>query len=95
MTIQQKDDLANIVMASMQIQSALHTLDNITGEGNKYKFKKKKDWNDFIDFVKRFLEREEIELYNLTATIKDQAQNYIDCVNEFDKVAEEMQIIIP
>lgn len=71
MTTQQKDDLAHIVMASMQIQSALHTLDNITGEGNKYKFKKKKDWNNFIDHVKRFSEREGIELYDLTATIND------------------------
>lgn len=95
MTIQQKDDIAHIVMASMQIQSALHTLDNITGEGNNFKFKKKKDWNDFISYVKRFAEREGIELYDLTGTIKDQAQNYIDCVNEFDKVAEEMKIIIP
>lgn len=95
MTTQQKDDLAHIVMASMQIQSALHTLDNITGDGNKYKFKKKKDWNDFIDYVKRFSEREGIELYDLTATINDQTQNYIDCVTEFDKVAEEMKVIIP
>lgn len=95
MTIQQKDDIAHIVMASMQIQSALHTLDNITGDGNHFKFKKKKDWNDFISYVKRFAEREGIELYDLTGTIKDQAQNYIDCVNEFDKVAEEMKIIIP
>jgi len=95
MTTAQKDDLAYLVMASMQMQSAIHTLDNITGEGNLYKFKKKKEWNDFISYVKRFAEKEAIELYDLTAKIKDQAQNYIDCVNEFDKVAEEMQIILP
>jgi hypothetical protein len=95
MTTTQKDDLAHIVMASMQLQSALHTLDNITGEGNKFKFKKKKQWNDFIDYVRRFGEREGIELYDLTATMTEQSQNYVDCVNEFDKVAAEMKIYLP
>jgi hypothetical protein len=95
MTIQQKDDLAHIVMASMQLQSAIHTLDKVTGEGNKFKQLKKKEWNDFIDYVKRFGEREGIELYDLTATMTEQSQNYVDCVNEFDKVAAEMKVIVP
>lgn len=95
MTDEQKSDLAMVMLASMQLQSALHTLDNITGEGNKFKFKKKKQWNDFIDYVRRFGEREGIELYDLTATMTEQSQNYIDCVNEFDKVAAEMKIYLP
>jgi hypothetical protein len=95
MTIQQKDDLAHIVMATMQLQSAIHTLDKVTGEGNKFKQLKKKEWNQFIHFVQKFTAKHEIELYDLTAQMPEQSQNYIDCVNEFDKIAEEMKVIVP
>ena len=95
LTQPQKDDLAHIVMATMQIQSAIHTLDKVTGEGNKFKQLKKKEYNDFILHVQKFLRKHEIELYDLTAKMPDQSQNYIDCVNEFDKVAEEMKVILP
>jgi PAB1-binding protein PBP1 len=95
LTQPQKDDLAHIVLATMQIQSAIHTLDKVTGEGNKFKQLKKKEWNQFIYTVQKFTAKHEIELYELTAKLIDQSQNYIDCVNEFDKVAEEMQIILP
>ena len=95
LTDEQKKDLATVMLASIQIQSAIHTLDNITGTGNKYKQIKKKKYNDFIATVKRFLASEEIELYDLTAQLPNQTQNYLDCVEAFDKVAAEMQIILP
>ena len=58
LTKEQKYDLACITLASIQIQSAIHTLDNVSGMGNDFKFKKKKDWNDFIDYVKRWANKE-------------------------------------
>jgi hypothetical protein len=94
LTDEQKSDLATVMLATMQIQSAIHTLDNISGAGNKYKQMKKKKYNDFIATVKSFLNSEGIELYDLTAILPTQTQNYLDCVNAFDKVAKEMQIVI-
>ena len=95
LTTPQKDDLSHIVMATMQIQSAIHTLDKVTGQGNKAVREKKREYNNFIEYVQKFLRKHEIELYDLTAKMPDQSQNYIDCVNEFDKVAEEMKVILP
>ena len=95
LTKEQKQDLAYITLASIQIQSAIHTLDNVSGMGNNFKFKKKKEWNDFIDYVNRWANREGTELHSLTGSFNNEnVQNYVECVTEFDKVAEKIIVTI-
>lgn len=95
LTKEQKYDLACITLASIQIQSAIHTLDNVSGMGNDFKFKKKKDWNDFIDYVRRWANKEGVELYSLTGSFNNSnVQNYVECVTEFDRVAEKIIVTI-
>lgn len=95
LTKEQKYDLAYITLASIQIQSAIHTLDNVSGMGNDFKFKKKKDWNDFIDYVRRWANKEGVELYSLTGSFNNSnVQNYVECVTEFDRVAEKIIVTI-
>jgi hypothetical protein len=94
MTKEQSKDLGRIVLSTIQMQSVIHTLDQITGE-NGFKQKKKKEYNDFINYVKKFLDKQGVELYDLTADLVkcDHVVNFFDCVAEFDKVAEEMRVI--
>lgn len=92
---EQKYDIACITLASIQIQSAIHTLDNVSGMGNNFKFKKKKEWNDLIDYVQRWANREGTELHSLTGSFNNTTvQSYVDCVSDFDKLAEKIIVTI-
>jgi hypothetical protein len=91
---EQKHDLSKILIATVQMQSAIHTLDEITGLNNKLRFNKKKEWNNFISIVHSFCGKQEIDLYKMTAIFEtiDQNVSFFDCVNRFDELANEITI---
>ena len=91
-----KRDMSAILLATIKIQSALHTLDEIQNENNVFKQQKKKEWNNFIELVQKFANRQGIEVFDFTADLTDgnHTQNYLDCVDRFDKLGEEFNLII-
>lgn len=95
MTEKQKHDMARIVMSSIQLQSVIHTLDEIEGT-NEFKFKKKQEYSQLLNQINKFIQKHENELSELCSTFGSdgQIQNYVDCVNEFDKLAREIQVVI-
>lgn len=94
MSDEQKHDLSKVLTAVIQMQSAIHTLDEITNQNNKLRFRKKMEWNNFISSVRSFCDNQEIDLYKLTAVFQDigQTDNYLDCVKRFDDLAREIEI---
>lgn len=95
MTDKQKEDLSHVVMATIQLNSVIHTLDKIEGT-NEFKRTKKMEYNNFLEYVQKFLRRNEIELYDLSTTFEqmNQTQNYVECVDAFDKLAESITVIM-
>ncbi len=72
----------------------IHTLDNITNENNTFKQAKKKEWNEFIAYVKRFTDKQGIDLFDFTSDIDGHVQNYLDCVQKFDDLGETFNLRI-
>lgn len=91
-----KRDMSAILLATIKLQSTLHTLDEIENDNNVFKQQKKKEWNDFIRTVQKFADKQGIDLHNFTADLNEgnHAQNYLDCVNEFDKLGESFNLTI-
>lgn len=94
-----KPETKLIIISAIQTQALLHTLDKMSDK-NPYKFKKKLAMSNYLNAVKKLvidLELQQDEFCNL---LRDdhgnfdlrQSQNFIDCVGEFDKLAESINL---
>ena len=89
-----QSDISNVLLATIKAQSMIHTLDNITNENNTFKQAKKREWNEFIAYVKRFADKQGIDLFDFTSDIDGHVQNYLDCVQKFDDLGETFNLRI-
>lgn len=93
MTEKQKEDLRLIVKISILQQVQMHLLDEISGD-NAFRHKKKKEWNNGIELVKNFLKQQEIDLYDITGSIKDPSttSQFLDMTDYIEKHINEINI---
>jgi len=89
-----KETTENILIATFKIQSALHSLDRIEIK-NEFKQRKKMELNLLLNTLKNILTMLEIDInYYFEDNDLEQAQNYADIVNEFDKLGDTIKIEI-
>jgi hypothetical protein len=94
-----KHETKLIIMSAIQTQSLLHTLDQMDIR-NPYRQKKKLALSNYIQSVNKLIIDLELQQDVFCELLKDgtgstdlrQSQNFIDCVAEFDKLAESINL---
>jgi hypothetical protein len=87
-----KETIENILIATFKIQSALHSLDKIEIK-NEFKQRKKQELNLLLETLRNIVTMQEIDInYYFADKDLEQAQNYADIVNEFDKLGDTIKI---
>jgi hypothetical protein len=82
--------MSNLLLASIKIQSALHTLEEIDIK-NDYKRNQKKNLNDVLCSINRFMETQDVYINEITKTLSEsneQTDFYVECVKKFDELGK-------
>ena len=89
-----------IIISAIQTQSLLHTLDKMD-DRNPYKMHKKKALNLFMSQVNNLVKVLELEQEDFCNLLRNedgnfdvrQSQNFVECVQRFDELAESVNVI--